>query len=95
MTGVQTCALPIYLLSGSIGWGYRNEIYVGAKSPDDEMLEVGTLEYFLWDPVYEDEKKTKKVIADKNGGRTTEKKRIIGVEPITYTLAFEVFGIER
>lgn len=41
--------LALNLASGSIGWGYRTEIEV--RVGDGLLLDVATIELFLWDPI--------------------------------------------
>jgi len=66
--------LSLNLSTGHIAWGYRNEVEVKTK---DKLIDVFTIENFMWDPVY-------------------DKDKIIGLEPISYTLCLKgVGGLER
>jgi len=66
--------LSLNLSTGHIAWGYRNEIEVKNQG---RLIDVSTIENFLWDPVY-------------------DKEKIVGLEPISYTLCLKGGGgLER
>jgi len=67
-------------LNRPIAWGYRTEIEIVVNHPTKQLLDVGTLEYFCWDPIF-------------NGEYSS--KNIMGLNNISYTLALSVVGIER
>lgn len=63
-------------------WGYRNEInYNVGTEAEPRLLDIGTLEYFLWLPIYSSEEKVSK--------------NIIGLEDFKHTISIGAFGIER
>lgn len=66
--------LALHMASGNIAWGYRVEVEVKTKMG---LLDIATIELFLWDPVLND------------------KKEIVDIQDITYTLALTVTGVER
>ena len=63
-------------------WGYRNEINynIGTKE-NPKLLDIATLEYFIWLPTYSLMEKTSK--------------NINGLEDLKHTISIGAFGIER
>ncbi len=63
-------------------WGYRNEINYNIGTQENPiLLDIATLEYFLWEPVYSSE--------------TEVSKNIIGLKPIKNTVSVGGIGVER
>lgn len=64
------------------GWAYRNEVNVNiGKKGQPTLLDVGTLEYFLWNPLFND-----KGHASKN---------IVGLEEMDNGISICALGLER
>jgi hypothetical protein len=61
-------------------WGYRTEIEIDVGNKEEKLLDVATIEYLLWFPVFRGD---------------TESKNIIGLKDINHTLALSVVGVER
>jgi hypothetical protein len=47
----RTTFLALNIFGRITPWGYRNEVYVDIGKGERELLDVGTLEYFLWKPL--------------------------------------------
>lgn len=62
-------------------WGYRNEINynIGTKE-NPKLLDVATLEYFIWLPIFKGEE---------------NQKNIVGLKPFNHTASIGAFGVER
>jgi len=63
-------------------WGYRNEINynIGTKN-NPKLLDIATLEYFLWFPTYSSQEKVAK--------------NINGLQEFKHTISIGAFGVER
>jgi len=78
--------LSLFMFARSTPWGYRNELLydVGMGNREEDMLDIGTIEYFPWKPVFEDGKRHKKryyMIRD--------------IEPWKHSVVVGGLGIER
>lgn len=76
--------LSLFNFKNPTPWGYRNEILydVGEGLEEDNLLDIGTVEYFPWRPVFE----------EREGFRYYMTKDII---PWEYAMVAGGFGIER
>jgi len=61
-------------------WGYRIEIEIDVSSQQKKLLDVATIEYLVWTPIFK--------------GRA-DSKNIVGLKDISHSITLSVVGLER
>lgn len=76
--------LSLFIFGHPTPWGYRNEILydIGEGKDEDSMLDIGTIEYLTWRPIFEGKEKTK----------ASQTK---GIKPWKHCVVVAGVGIER